>query len=277
MNNMTIHAMPLKRRTRLHPRVNSIGWAHKKAPGSWIENRPWRTINFSFIVQGTGLYRYNDHEWRVTAPALITQWPTAKLSYGPDVNWQEMYIMYPIAEGQRFCQQLNLDLKTMPMWLIRDSRHVMLLLRQVLDIMRSDAIEHQGDRLDNICQRMVLEALLAQGTSDLSHAVAAVQSIRQMTEIHPHHDFNFKQLAAEHGLSYTHFRRLWKQQLGMSPAAYVTDIRMRRACRLLTETTLSIQTISQQLGFDDSLYFSRRFKQLIGKSPLHYRQQTEIE
>lgn len=64
---------------------------------------------------------------------------------------------------------------------------------------------------------------------------------------------------------------LFIKKLNISPKAYLNNIRISKACNLLTETSLSIATISKTVGYDDQLSFSKFFKKHIGISPIQYR------
>ena len=61
--------------------------------------------------------------------------------------------------------------------------------------------------------------------------------------------------------------RLFMKELEMSPSEYLASYRIRRATQLFETTNLPVKTVSNSVGFDDPLYFSRRFKELTGKSP----------
>lgn len=81
-------------------------------------------------------------------------------------------------------------------------------------------------------------------------------------------------LAAELGTSYSHFRQLFRQRLGASPAQYRIHRRIERAQALLTGTDRSIKSIAAQLGYPEVFTFSRQFKQVTGTPPATYRQQA---
>ncbi len=83
--------------------------------------------------------------------------------------------------------------------------------------------------------------------------------------------FDFKAFAAENGVSYTSFRRLFKAHTSLAPNQYLLEMRLRKAQRLLIHTTLPIQVIAEECGFENSFYFSRFFKQRTRLAPLHYR------
>ena len=65
----------------------------------------------------------------------------------------------------------------------------------------------------------------------------------------------------------------FKQYAGMSPAQYILSLRMVNAQSLLERTTYIIKEISEIVGYENPLYFSRVFKKEIGKSPAQYRKE----
>jgi len=80
-------------------------------------------------------------------------------------------------------------------------------------------------------------------------------------------------LARYTGYSLSRFSQLFRQQTGESPIACLNRLKIERACQLLRDTDMRINQICHKVGFDDSYYFSRLFKQLTGCSPRLYRQQ----
>lgn len=82
------------------------------------------------------------------------------------------------------------------------------------------------------------------------------------------------QLSRDLGISHSAFRNHFKQITGLPPGQYQIHIRLNKARRLLRNSTLSIQEIAEQLGFESIYYFSRLFKKKTGCSPLAYRKQT---
>lgn len=89
---------------------------------------------------------------------------------------------------------------------------------------------------------------------------------------HVDEDLHLEQLASLCNLSKFHFVRKFKTFTGHTPIQYFIQLKIEKACRLLDNTQLSIKEISAQLGYPDSLYFSRLFKRVLGVSPKNYRQ-----
>lgn len=64
-----------------------------------------------------------------------------------------------------------------------------------------------------------------------------------------------------------------RQSYGCTLGEYISEKRIERAATLLEDTDLSVEAISESVGFSDSAYFSRCFKKARGISPLKYRKQ----
>lgn len=78
-------------------------------------------------------------------------------------------------------------------------------------------------------------------------------------------------LCAHIHLSPTYFSTLFKREVGMSFTAYVTQVRMEEAARLLRETDEKTYRIAEATGFSDPNYFSYVFKRHFGLSPSKFR------
>ena len=65
---------------------------------------------------------------------------------------------------------------------------------------------------------------------------------------------------------------LFKQELGIGFTDYLVSVKIERAKYLLGYSQMKIYEISTQLGYSDTEYFSRIFKQITGKKPTEYRE-----
>lgn len=94
---------------------------------------------------------------------------------------------------------------------------------------------------------------------------------REFMEQHFDQRLEIPSLAAQANVSISHFFKLFKQDTGCTPLAYLTQLKIERACDLLITTTWSVKLIAANLGFRDPFYFSRVFKSLTGMAPKAYR------
>jgi|GEM_PF-4028552 len=84
-------------------------------------------------------------------------------------------------------------------------------------------------------------------------------------------DIKIKDIAETCGYSVRHFTRIFTQRFGISPKAYIIDMRLHFAISLLLENQLTIQKIAEMCGYCDSTHFSKEFKQKYKMLPSVYR------
>lgn len=80
-------------------------------------------------------------------------------------------------------------------------------------------------------------------------------------------------LGRRYGISGKYFAGIFKQYTGVSPIEYLIHYRLGIAQNLLKSTFYSIKEISESIGYEDALYFSRCFKNRYGFSPSEWRYQ----
>lgn len=90
-------------------------------------------------------------------------------------------------------------------------------------------------------------------------------------ENHYTDDLRVDMLAELSNYSKRHFIRIFNETYHATPLDYVILLRIRHACSLLKETSISMSDIAIQSGFSDSNYFSRIFKNRMGCTPTQYR------
>jgi AraC-like DNA-binding protein len=81
-------------------------------------------------------------------------------------------------------------------------------------------------------------------------------------------------LAAEAHCSRFHFMRTFQAAYGEPPGLYLTRRRIERAKDLLRSANLTVTEICFLVGFGSLGSFSRRFSELVGRSPTAYRDQV---
>jgi AraC-like DNA-binding protein len=95
----------------------------------------------------------------------------------------------------------------------------------------------------------------------------AVEHIRS----HFSHDLPMSDLAEACRCSEGHFYRSFRSRMGVTPLAFLQELRLSHAVKLLRFSDLKIEDIAAQAGYHDALYFSRLFHRAMGQSPSSFR------
>ncbi len=82
-------------------------------------------------------------------------------------------------------------------------------------------------------------------------------------------------LAALSPWSASRFAHRFVDAVGQPPMRYLEGVRLRRAADLLRRTALPVGQVAAEVGFDDPLYFSRRFRASTGTSPTEFRRKPQ--
>lgn len=80
-----------------------------------------------------------------------------------------------------------------------------------------------------------------------------------------------KEIAASLNMSYTWFRRMFRQYSGLAPAQYITQLKIQKAKELLSVSNKTVKEIAIELGFESIDYFSTSFKRQTGTTPGEFR------
>lgn len=98
-----------------------------------------------------------------------------------------------------------------------------------------------------------------------------VRAILHHIRTHIEEPVSLDRLAKISFLSKDHVIRLFRKELGITPAQYILNRKIERAQLLLVTTALPVKTIAQDLSFVNTSYFTRIFKRVTGKTPVEYR------
>ena len=104
-----------------------------------------------------------------------------------------------------------------------------------------------------------------------------IQEAHEFIRLRLHEKLTPALISEQVRLSTPQLNRLFKTNTGLSPMNYVEHLRMESAQLLLTNSGLSVQEISQLVGYSQLPYFCRRFHRHNGSTPLKFRQQKKTQ
>ncbi len=248
--------------------VQNTGYLPAKE--DWID-RAFLSCNFSLILSGEGEFHRMGVRREVIAPCVITQWPGEHVRYGPSTGstWEEFYLIYGPEHMAAF-RSMRLVNTDRPLWSIHNLAEVRVHVDELRAVMKAAQPESTVDRVDRICERLVLETLLPTAHTGDTVVEKIIRQLRKDLA----QPWDFATVARRHGMSASTLRRRWFEATGESPGRFLLNLRIRQACRLLAETRLPIGEIAAQTGFEDAMYFSRRFRIETRCTPSDYRRRN---
>ncbi|MBB5214335.1 helix-turn-helix transcriptional regulator [Parapusillimonas granuli] len=86
-----------------------------------------------------------------------------------------------------------------------------------------------------------------------------------------------EEVAAVFGVSKYRLTEVFKSSLGTTVAGFLREERMRRAQRLLAQTSLGLEAIARQVGFSCAANFSNAFREYVGVWPSEFRDNAPLE
>lgn len=101
--------------------------------------------------------------------------------------------------------------------------------------------------------------------------IKKIEEARVIMREHPEGNVCLEDIAADLNMSYSWFRKMFKQYTGLSPAQYQLQIKLQKAKALLISSSKSVKEIAYLLDFDSPNYFASFFKDKTGFTPVEFR------
>ena len=149
---------------------------------------------------------------------------------------------------------------------------------EVLEILK--CIEGEYRKPDEFAEEIIRAKMselfikLARGVSLVREVYAnnpLVEEVANLIKKNYQHDVKLSDAAKKHFISSEHLSRVFKKETGFGFNEFLTLVRLQHAEKMLKERSgRSISEIAYSCGFNDSNYFSDKFKKAYGVSPLKY-------
>ncbi len=138
------------------------------------------------------------------------------------------------------------------------------LVNRICEQALTDRVREQSDR-----QRLPLRARLGVQNSK-------VLSIIEVMEKNLAEPLSLLEIADDAGLSRRQIERLFRQEMGRSPARYYLEIRLERARHLLVQSTLPVVEVAVACGFVSASHFSKCYREIYNRSPQQERAERRM-
>jgi AraC-like DNA-binding protein len=98
-----------------------------------------------------------------------------------------------------------------------------------------------------------------------------VRAAVELMHADPAHPWTLDELARRAGSSRTTLAARFRELMGDTPLAYLRNLRMQRAMRLLAQSDAGLDRVATAVGYTDAFSFSKVFKKVVGQAPRDFR------
>ncbi|MDR3434819.1 MAG: arabinose operon transcriptional regulator AraC [Rouxiella aceris] len=127
----------------------------------------------------------------------------------------------------------------------------------------------------NALERLIISCFKLQPLCNHQSIDPRISTLCHYISEHIVDDLSIVQLAEKVFLSPSRLAHLFKNEMHQTIFAWREQLRVNRARNLLQSTHLTVSQVSQAVGYDDPLYFSRIFRHHAGVSPREYKKRYE--
>lgn len=268
--------------------VNAVGFQAIKAGSAYPpRNHPeeyyfttqkGRTLHeyqLVYITKGKGTFSSESTpEQEVSKGQLLVLFPDEWHTYAPSTKtgWNEYYIGFEGEIANKLMQE-NFLTKEKQVLDIGINEELVSLFRRALDIAEADRTASQ-QYLSGIAMHIIgclLSITQNKLYEEMDNAAQKIESAKIIMQENIFKEIDAEELSAKLGLSYSWFRKVFKEYTGYSPAKYFQELKLRKAKQMLIESPLTIKEICYELNYTSAEHFFTVFKKQTGYTPTEYR------
>ncbi|WP_044211057.1 AraC family transcriptional regulator [Flammeovirga sp. OC4] len=232
----------------------------------WEKGRVLQEYQLLYIVEGSGVLETENTKSTIQKGNLIFLRPGEWHRYKPQVSsgWTEYYIgfngewMNNVVKQLTFAETQKIELES--------SAQVTSLFYQLFEVVQKQDMGYQKIGAGIILQLIGVIIQLTKKRNDLGRGEKIVELAKMKMQEALYEEIDFKEFCEEYNVSYSYFRKAFKEYTGLAPLQYHLNLKIIRAKELLIGHEKKVKEVAYELGFNSVYYFSRLFKQKVGVS-----------
>ncbi len=267
--------------------VNTVGFevvlAHSSYPGvghpqdyyfDFEQGRILQEYQLVYITKGEGLFASRlKPKSTVREGSLFVLFPGEWHTYKPgdQTGWESYWVGF----NGSFAQELLADKQSYisnPVLNIGYDEEIVNLYKKILEVSTSERPAYQN-LLSGIVIHLLSYILYREKNKNLNdkEVFNKIDKARLIIREKINTCISPEEIAQSLNMSYTWFRRMFRNYTGLAPAQYIAQLKTQKAKELLSVTNKPIKEIAFDLGFESIDYFSTQFKKQTGQTPTQFR------
>lgn len=240
---------------------------------SWKRGRVLPEYQIFYLLKGKGVLETRESGLRpLPAGSMVFLFPQVWHRYKPlpDEEWHTFWASFNGPTARHLMDQLRCSPKS-PIQKIGRQQPVIQRFLQLLETSRSEFTGYQQVLAGELCTLLGWLHALQRKETFSDHDIDALMQRARLIILNSPSDTSMEAVADALNMSYSKFRKIFRQYTGMAPKQYQMQLRLQKAIHLLSDESRSIKEIARECDFASPYYFSRMFKRKTGYSPQQYR------
>lgn len=253
------------------PKGHPQGYAFNPKKGRVLDE-----TQLVYISKGGGTFSTKNHRHiKLGEGSLFALFPGMWHSYHPDHSgWDTYWIGLKGTFSNQMIEQIQFN-KENPVKNIGYQEEVVRLFRKIMDQAQKEEPGSQQLMGGIACHLLGYLFQFQKQESVGNKVIISKINKARMIMREQYSSISPEDLSNSLNMSYSWFRRVFKQHTGFSPAQYLSQLKIQRAKNLLDHSDYSIKQIASELKFESADYFSVYFKRITGQTPSQYRDKLQ--
>ena len=239
-----------------------------------VKGRTLQEYQLLYITKGGGTFASAHRpDQPLEKGSLVCLFPDEWHTYRPNdkTGWNEYYIGFNGTAAPTYLDEAALTPEN-PILKVGFNAELVRLFQEAIEVGKADKNAAQ-ERLSGIIVHILgLSCYLSHNSlfedDNISQKIERAKII--MIE-NLYKEVDVEELADKLNLSYSWFRKLFKEHTGYAPAKYYQELKIKKAEDLLVHTSFSVKEIAYMLNYKSAEHFFSIFKKKAGYTPLEYR------
>ena len=226
-----------------------------------------------YVIAGKGNYQVFGRSYSLGAGQLFVAYPDTNIFYQSDGQdpWEYCWVGFNGTDAALLLDQTDLSREN-PVCAFQDDE----VYKQMMQIYHAQGnMAYQTTYMTGaLYQLFSIMIRLRKHVAKRSATTGYVADACDFIANHYALPISISDVAAHVGVSRSRLYRAFQQEMQVSPVQYLTHFRIRQACTLLERQDMSVKMVALSVGYDNQLYFSRRFREIMDLSPTQFIQRV---
>lgn len=228
-----------------------------------------------YVTEGSGYLTIDGQDYNIVEGTCFLVPPHVVVNYKPDLlnPWSYHFIGFNGETADNYLNRIGLSISS-PISSCENGKKIEECFEYILSSVNHpksadlQAISGFYALIGTLCDYTEPQVPKIQTTSRQADYIR--QAIEYI-ETNYSRQITVEEISNHVGINRKYLTKLFNEKMDDSPKNYLIQYRINKACRLLKQSTLSIQEVSHSVGYTDALVFSKIFKKVIGTCPREYR------